>query len=121
MRLIADREMFSQKNLEMMDSLNISYVVAAKLKTLPKEVKESILISDEGYSTCLVNDELQWFKEIEHNGRRLVVSFTANRVKKDAAERQRLIERLQKKQKNGKLKLKIKQLTGNRGTSNTYA
>jgi len=101
--LVADRAMFNEKNLSKMDELGISYIVAAKLKTLPKNLKEDILNSD--YKPAVIHDELHWTKEFEHNSRRLVVSYSSKRAKKDSADRQRLIDRLMKKVKNSKIKI----------------
>ncbi len=45
--LVADRAMFTEKNLFFMDKLGITYIVAAKLKALPNKLKEEILESSE--------------------------------------------------------------------------
>ena len=87
-----------------MDSLGIQYIVAAKLKTLPKSLKSDILHAD--YNEEVVGDELHWLKEFEHKSRRLVVGYSAKRAKKDAADRQRLVDRLMKKVKGDKIKVK---------------
>ncbi|MBX7231733.1 MAG: hypothetical protein K1X29_06570 [Bdellovibrionales bacterium] len=39
----ADRAMFNQDNLDLMDSLGVHYVVAAKLKSMSSEVKQEML------------------------------------------------------------------------------
>jgi len=102
--LVADRAMFNEENLSFMDSLGIQYIVAAKLKTLPKSLKSDILHAD--YNEEVVGDELHWLKEFEHKSRRLVVGYSAKRAKKDAADRQRLVDRLMKKVKGDKIKVK---------------
>ena len=43
--VIADRAMFSEKNLQFMDKMGIEYAVAAKLRALPKDLKEEIVNS----------------------------------------------------------------------------
>lgn len=43
--MIADRAMFSEKNLQFMDKMGIEYAVAAKLRALPKDLKEKIVNS----------------------------------------------------------------------------
>ena len=102
--LAADRGMFNQSNLDELDRLGIEYVVAAKLKTMKKCVKNEIL-SDKAYADR-VCDELMWLKELKINSRRLIISFSSKRAKKDRADRQRLIDRLLKKTKDGKVPLK---------------
>ncbi len=111
--LVADRAMFTEKNLQKLDSLNVNYIVAAKLKVLPKQLKEQIT-SDDGYALNVVHNELHWCREFEHKSRRLIVSYSKKRAEKDAKDRQRLVERLMKKVKNGKLRLG--DLVTNRGT-----
>jgi transposase len=111
--LVADRAMFTEKNLEKLDSLKINYIVAAKLKTLPNKLKNQITAED-GYSLNVIKNEFHWCKEFEHKSRRLIVSYSKKRAQKDSADRQRLVERLMKKVKDGKLK--VGDLVTNRGT-----
>lgn len=110
--MVADRAMFSSGNLDLMDTEGINYVVAAKLKSSPKKTKAEILSTD--YRATTLREELCWLKELEFNKRRLIVSYTCKRARKDAADRQRLIDRLMKKIKNEKLP--IKNLITNQGT-----
>ena len=102
--LVADRAMFNEENLSSMESLGIQYIVAAKLKTLPKSLKSDILHAD--YNEEIIGDEMHWLKEFEHKSRRLVVGYSAKRAGKDAADRQRLVDRLMKKVKGDKIKVK---------------
>jgi transposase len=102
--LIADRAMFTEENLSSMESLGIQYIVAAKLKTLPKSLKSDILHAD--YTEEVIGDEMHWLKEFEYQSRRLVVGYSAKRAGKDAADRQRLVDRLMKKVKGDKIKVK---------------
>jgi transposase len=102
--LVADRAMFNEDNLSCMESLGIQYIVAAKLKTLPKILKFDILHAD--YNEEVIGDEMHWLKEFEYKSRRLVVGYSAKRAGKDAADRQRLVDRLMKKVKGDKIKVK---------------
>ncbi len=102
--LVADRAMFNNENLRVMDEEKINYVVAARLRSLKKEKKNQIL-SDDNFRATVVEDELHWYREYEHEGRRLIVGYSANRARKDAKDRTRLIDRLLKKVKNGKIKI----------------
>lgn len=110
--LVADRGMFSEKNLAAMDELDTDYVVGAKLRSLPKKLKQQILESD--FKPEVIKDELHWIKEFEYKDRRLIVSYSSKRARKDAADRQRLVQRMMKKVKDGKLK--VKDLIPNYGT-----
>lgn len=113
--LIADRAMFSRDNLNQMDELGVRYIVAAKLRKLPPIIREKIL-GDKGYCAALVENELHWLQELEHEKRRLIVGYSPERAKKDRSDRVRLLERLEKKRK-GRETLPVGELIGNAGTS----
>jgi transposase len=110
--LVADRGMFNEANLAVMEEKNINFVVAAKLKSLKTEMKEKILTDI--YTPSVIDDSLIWYKEYSHNNRRLIVSYSSKRAKKDQYDRQRLVERIQKKLQNKKTK--ISDLVPNHGT-----
>ena len=113
--LVADRAMFNDKNLKLMEENDMQYVVACKLKTLPKAKKEEILNQDfKSSKPSVVADEFHGIKEFEHKERRLIVSYSKKRAKKNEADRLRLIERLMKKVKNNSIP--IKNLISNYGT-----
>jgi transposase len=116
--LVADRAMFSMDNLEAMDASGIKYIVASRLKQLPNQLRKEILESED-FAPTVVEDEFHWVKEFSYNQRRLVVSYSSKRAKKDASDRSRLIERLLKKVKDGKVK--IKDVIPNYGTKKYLA
>ena len=101
--LIADRAMFTEENLKDMEKRGIRYVVACKLRSLPKEKKERIL-TDDDFAACTVGGDLHWTKEYGHGGRRLIVGYSSSRASRDARMRERLVERLLNKSKCGKIK-----------------
>lgn len=110
--IIADRAMFNEDNLIKMEESEFQFIVAARLKTLRNKMKEQILNCS--YERTIVNEELHWVKEFEYKNRRLIVSYSCDRAKKDAKDRQRLIDRLQKKVKGGEIK--VGDLISNHGT-----
>ena len=112
--LVADRGMFNNDNLSLMDSKEINYIVGAKLRSLPKLMQQSILNSVL-FVPISIEEELHWVKDFTHNGRRLVVSYSSARAKKDAFDRQQLIDRLLKKVKNQKIP--IQNIIPNSGTA----
>lgn len=111
--VVADRAMFSEENLAMMDSEGIRYIVASRLRRLPKELREQI-INSEDFTPAVIEDEFHWVKEFSYGGRRLIVSYSSERARKDASDRSLLIERLLKKVKDGRVK--IKDVIPNHGT-----
>jgi len=110
--IVADKAMFNNKNLQFMEEQGIQYVVSAKLKSFPKKKKTEILNQD--FKPAVIADELQWVKEMEHQQRRLIVSYSRKRAKKNRNDRQRLIDRLMKKVRNNQIP--IRSLIPNYGT-----
>lgn len=112
--LVADRAMFSHANLEKMDELKVKYVVAAKLRSLGKDLKNEILNSMT-YKADMVKNELHWVNQFEANDKqRLIVSYSSMRAKKDQADRERILSKLNKKTKDGKFK--VSDIVSNQGS-----
>jgi transposase len=112
--IVADRAMFNWENLSWMDDAKIRYIIAAKLRSLSDKFKAQILHSTL-YTPAVIESELHWVREFSYKEKRLIVSYSSERAKRDAAQRKRLIERLFEKLKNGKIKLT--DLIANRGTT----
>lgn len=105
--MVADRAMFVEENLSLLEEEGINYIVAAKLKTMKKAIKDKFI----GDNYCPLAGSV---KEIEIGNRRLIVSYSVERAKKDYKQRMRLVERLLKKSNKGKIPLKS--LINNNGT-----
>ena len=105
--------MFTKDNLQKLEQKNVKFIVAAKLKGLKKSQKEEIL-SDIKAAKTLDPELSNWCKEYDLDGRRLVVNYSSKRAAKDAKDRERLVERVKKKMKNGKVP--ICDLINNTGT-----
>ena len=110
---VADAGMMNEKNLLELENRNsldefednrIEYIVGARIKGIPAKLKEQVL-NLENYTE--INDNETGYKigTFEYNNRRLVISYSPKRARKDALDRQKSIERLEKKilkQKNPK-------------------
>jgi transposase len=105
--MVADRAMFSEANLSFLEAEGIHYIVAAKLKTMKRSVQGEFL----NESACPFDG---WVKDIAVENRRLIVSYSTDRAKKDYKQRIRLVDRLMKKARDGKIPLK--ELINNNGT-----
>lgn len=93
--IIADSGMLSNNNLTDLESNNLDYVVGARIKSQTSEVKSKILSLD--FSKELI-------QEIElENKRRLIVTYSDKRAKKDAFNRDKGLKKLEKKVGSGKL------------------
>lgn len=104
--LVADRAMFTEANLALMESEGMNYIVAAKLRSLKKPMKDEILSNEK--------DGSNWVKEYSLEGRRLIVTYSADRAKRDSVQREKILTKLKKKSKNGKVPLA--NLINNAGT-----
>ncbi len=112
--IVADRAMFTKNNLQKLDDKKVKFIVAAKLKTMKKVVKDEIT-NDVAEALKEHNDIDGWTKDYTtDDGYRLIVNYSKKRANKDRKDRQRLIDRLEKKMKNGKVRLA--DLINNTGT-----
>jgi len=93
---VADAGMFNKDNLTELETLEdqeFQYIVGARLKSMPKKLKEEILNLD-NYKEISSGHKIARFN---HNGRELIVSHSAERAGKDMHEREKAIEKLKKK------------------------
>jgi transposase len=93
---VADAGMFNRDNLkefETLDEHNMTYIVGARIKNMPQSIKEQILNLD-NYAAMNDNTKVATF---EYEGKKLLVSHSLKRVKKDSYEREKGIEKLRVK------------------------
>lgn len=94
--IIADRAMMSDKNLNMLEKSGLKYVIASKLKKLPKELQE-IILSREGEAVLhSTEEETVGIQEHRLDNRRLIVSHSTKRARKDARDREQILAKLKK-------------------------
>jgi len=94
---VADSGMFNNKNLEELETLEeheFNYIVGARIKNLSKDVKEEIIKLDDYVS---LNADIKVKNIILDNGRKLVVTHSLKREKKDKADRLKGIKKLREK------------------------
>lgn len=92
---VADRAMMSEDNLKRLEQSNHHYVIAAKLRSLPKKLISDIL-DEKRYQAQMINDDFGWIGEFEHNTRRLIVSYKSKRAHRDVYQRDQIIQKLAK-------------------------
>jgi len=90
---VADAGMMNTANLEALDSENLEYIVGCRLKSLPQSLQDKVT-DPKSYSTITDNLKIGTF---EHNSRKIVVSYSETRARKDSYDREKCIERLKKK------------------------
>lgn len=112
--LVADRGMFSKNNLAEMEKEGVRYIVAAKLRGMKGDTKESILQSLEKIRPRDTPQDFSWTDDRDHEGKRLIISYSEKRARKDRADRQRLVDRVLKLENDGKIA--TSELINNSGT-----
>jgi transposase len=76
----------------------MTYIVGAKIKTMPKEIKKQILKTDDFIE---LNDDTK-VKTLDYNGKKLLVSYSKKRAKKDKHDREKAIAKLKKRLEDSK-------------------
>lgn len=103
---VGDRGMFCAQNLELLEAKGYSYVVAAKLRSLPKDRQQEIL-DPRNYQVEGFAQEIGWVGEFDLGHRRLITSYKTKRALNDAKSRQQILDKitkvLDKSQETGKL------------------
>lgn len=102
--VIADAGLMSNDNIAALQSKNYQYIIGARIKNETKIIQQQILSThlNSGDSAAIIKDE--------HS--RIIISYSDGRAKKDAANRKRGLEKLEKNIAKGKL---TKQHINNRG------
>jgi transposase len=96
---VADAGMFNKTNLGEFDkNKNMTYIVGAKIKTMAKVLKDQILKKDDFIE---LNDDTK-VKTLDYNGKKLLISYSKKRAKKDKHDREKAIAKLKKRLEDSK-------------------
>lgn len=90
---VADSGLFNKENIsgiEQMESDQIEYIVGSRIKNLPKDLEKEIL-DHNNYKVISPEYKIGRFK---HNGRTLIVSYSAKRARKDFNDRDKAVKKL---------------------------
>jgi transposase len=102
--VIADSGLISQTNKELLAQSGYEYILGARIKNESSAIQQAIL------SLSITDGELKLINKPE--GNRLIIGYSINRAKKDKANRERGLAKLEKKIHSGKL---TKSSINNRG------
>lgn len=91
--VVADAGMLSEDNLAYLETKKINYIVGARLKNTKEEIVKKII--DHNYKIKSIN-------EIELDAQRLIVEYSEDQAKKDAKNREKIIDKLKRKLETGK-------------------
>ena len=109
---VADSGMFNKDNLKELDELEqykFNYIVGARIKNQTKDIKEQILNRSDYIQ---LNSDIQIKNITLDNGRRLIVTHSLKRQKKDKYEREKGIAKLREKLKKS---ISVKSQLSNQG------
>jgi transposase len=102
---VADSGLMNENNIAEIESDQtedpIDYIIGARIKSVSGELKSQILDLS-NYKDVENNESGYKIGTFEYKNRKLIVSFSPKRAKKDALDRQKSIERLEKKLKKQK-------------------
>lgn len=112
--IVADRGMISRQTIEEIETQGWFYILGARMRTV--EVRDEVLSRGGRYQLVHAKGESSKdpsplkVKEVDVEGRRYVVCLNEDQVKKDAADREAILEGLRQKLAQGD-----KALVGNKG------
>jgi transposase len=92
---VGDRAMMSKDNLAQLEAQGYHYIIAAKLKTLPKSLQADILDA-RYYRPTVMGQSFAWVGEFAHQDQRLVVSYKSARALLDEKQRQAILDKIRK-------------------------
>ena len=102
--VVADSGLMNKNNVKLLQQAGYKYILGARIKSEDSSIKQWILSLEKRDKTCYEHKRL--------DGERLIVSYSENRAKKDAYNRDRGIERLRRAFKSGHI---TKQQVNKRG------
>jgi len=93
----ADSAMLSKDNLELLDKLEVQYIIGARLKNLTAAWTRAVLDTD-AYQPSESGAPYQQIREWDYGaGRRLIVTYSQKRADKDRHDREKAVEKLRAK------------------------
>ena len=113
--IVADRGMISAENVKELEQREIPYIFGARMRKV-KEIKEDVLSHPGRYREVRPEGSFSKdpaplkVKEVVLNGKRYIVCLNPKQVRKDARDRQAIIDSLEEK-----IKTNPKSLIGNKG------
>lgn len=93
---VADRAMMSAANLKLLNDEGHEYIIAAKIRAMKADVKTHVQ-KEEGYAIQTLSEDsgLFWIKDQQlGENQRLISSYNTRRARKDAKDRDRILQKL---------------------------
>jgi len=101
--IVADAAMLSRDNRQMLRDKGLSHILGYRMKSAPADVKADILNPEgrrprAGHGTGGADGD-GWYKVIERDGARIIVTWSPKRARNDARKRGKAVETLREKLK----------------------
>lgn len=95
--VVADRGMLSRRNIELTTKKGYEFIVGERLKTLPVAVQKQLLdlstyTKDWTYSDHDGTEVCVKYTTLQHEGRTIIATYSADRAKKDKHDREQRLE-----------------------------
>jgi transposase len=93
--IVADSAMIDKDNRAYMIDHQIDYILGDRIKSLPETIKQQLLDRSKHIvlSGTKETEEGLSYTTIEYKGRRIICTYSSQRAKKDAYEREKLLEK----------------------------
>lgn len=93
--VVADSAMIDKDNRDFMEENGFDYILGDRLKNLPGHVKNKLLDAANHQSIASGNDKFTYAIS-QYKGRKIFCTYSSKRARKDAQERDKLIEKARK-------------------------
>jgi transposase len=91
--VVADSAMIDKDNRYFMVKNQIDYIIGDSIKSLAKTIKNKLIDQDNHITIHSSSKETFTYRELDYKGRRIICTYSSKRARKDAHERQKLIDK----------------------------
>ena len=91
--MVCDRGMMSTKNLEAVKDSGYDYIIGERLKKLSKEVQQELIDSSKHRPLSTGQQDKYTYHDYRLGDKRIICTYSEKRARKDAHERQVLVEK----------------------------
>lgn len=94
--VVADSAMIDKENRNFMVDQGIDYIIGDSIKTLGKAITDKLLDTTHHKAVFADSDKSFTYRELTYKGRRIICTYSEKRARKDAHQRQVLIDKANK-------------------------
>ena len=93
--VIADSAMIDKVNRAFITQSEFEYILGDRIKSLPQKIKTELLDKNK-HLKFSYNSEQFTYTSVQYNDRKIICTYSEKRARKDAAEREKLIDKAKK-------------------------